>query len=65
MYTNKMRKIRLSKNMTLDDLADRTGLSAGYLCHLERGSRSNPSVQVMESIAKALEDTVAEIFFND
>ena len=65
MYTNKMKKIRLSKNMTLDDLADRTGLSAGYLCHLERGSRRNPSVQVMEAIAKALGDTVIEIFFTE
>ena len=65
MYTNKMRKIRLSKNMTMDDLADRTGLSVGYICHLERGSRSNPSVQVMESIAKALGETVIEIFFTE
>jgi len=65
MYTNKMRKIRLSKNMTMDDLADRTGLSVGYICHLERGSRSNPSVQVMEAIAKALGETVIEIFFTE
>lgn len=64
MYINKMKNIRLSKNLTLDDLAEMTGISAGYLCHLEKGSRKNPSVQVMEAIAEALGETVVEIFFN-
>ena len=63
MYINKMRSVRLSKNLTLDDLAEMTGISAGYLCHLEKGSRKNPSVQVMEAIAEALGETVVEIFF--
>lgn len=63
MYINKMRSVRLSKNLTLDDLAEMTGVSAGYLCHLEKGSRKNPSVQVMEAIAEALGESVVEIFF--
>lgn len=63
MYINKMRSVRLSKNLTLDDLAEMTGISAGYLCHLEKGSRKNPSVQVMEAIAEALGESVVEIFF--
>lgn len=64
MYINKMRKVRNSKNLTLEDLSELTGISVGYLCHLEKGSRKNPSVQVMEAIAKALEESVVEIFFN-
>lgn len=64
MYMNKMRKIRTSKNMTLEDLSERTGISAGYLCHLEKGTRKNPSVQIMEAIANALDKTVVEIFFS-
>lgn len=64
MYMNKMRKIRTSKNMTLEDLSERTGISAGYLCHLEKGTRKNPSVQIMEAIASALDKTVVEIFFS-
>lgn len=63
MYINKMRSVRISKNLTLDDLAEMTGISAGYLCHLEKGSRKNPSVQVMEAIAEALGESVVEIFF--
>ena len=64
MYMNKMRKIRTSKNMTLEDLSERTGISAGYLCHLEKGTRKNPSVQIMEAIANALDKNVVEIFFS-
>ena len=64
MYINNMKKIRISKNMTLGELAKVTGISAGYLCHLEKGTRKNPSVQTMESIAKALDKSVIEIFFS-
>jgi len=37
----------------------------GYLCHLENGTRKNPSVEVMEKIAKALNTNVFEIFFEE
>ena len=63
MYKNQMKKLRMSKNMTLEELSERTGISAGYLCHLEKGTRSNPSMHVMELIARGLEKTVAEVFF--
>ena len=51
--------------MTLSDLSKRVGVSAGYLCHLENGTRNNPSVEIMERIAKALDSTVSEIFFSE
>ncbi len=35
-------------------LAERTGLSAGYLNHLVHGNRPVPSNDVMETLAKAL-----------
>lgn len=61
---NKIKKYRKSQNMTLRDLSDRTGISAGYLSHLERGSRDNPSKEVMEKIAFALNSSIPEIFFS-
>ena len=64
MYENKIRKYRKSKNMTIKDLSDRTGISSGYLSHLERGSRKNPSKNVMEKIAYTLDSTIPEIFFS-
>ena len=63
MKNNKIKTIRKEKELTLRELACLTGLSSGYLCHLERGTRNNPSLDVMEKIAKALNKTVAEVFF--
>ena len=63
MLNNKIEILRKEKEITLAELARLTGLSAGYLCHLEKGSRNNPSLGVMEKIAKALNKNVAEVFF--
>lgn len=65
MYNNQLRKIREEKGMTLEELSNLSGVSVGYLCHLERGSRKNPSMEVMEKIAKALHRSIAETFFKD
>ena len=64
MYYNKLKKIRQEKGLTLESLAAKTGISAGYLCHLENGSRQHPSIEVMEKIAQALDKTIFEVFFN-
>lgn len=64
MYVNKLKKIRKEKEMTLEELSALCGISAGYLCHLENGSRAHPSIEVMEKISKALDKTIFEIFFN-
>ena len=65
MYKNKIFIYRKHHKMTLSDLSKRVGVSAGYLCHLENGTRNNPSVEIMERIAKALDSTVSEIFFSE
>ena len=64
MYYNKLKKIRKEKGMTLEELSELCGVSAGYLCHLENGSRAHPSIEVMEKIANALNKTIFGIFFN-
>lgn len=64
MYNNKIKKFRENKNMTLKELSEEVGVSVGYLSHLERGSRSNPSKEVMERIAIALCSSIPEIFFS-
>ena len=63
MYHNQIRKIRQEKGITLLKLSELSGISVGYLCHLEKGSRNNPSIEVMEKISGALNKTIAEIFF--
>lgn len=65
MYYNKLKYIRKEQKLTLDELSKKAGVSAGYLCHLENGSRKHPSIEIMEQIAKALNKTIFEIFFNE
>ena len=63
MRKNKIKIIREEKGITLLELSKLTGISAGYLCHLEKGTRNNPSLEVMEKISKALNRSVVEVFF--
>lgn len=65
MYKNRIRKYRKEIGMNLDEMAQRVGISTGYLCHLEKGTRVNPSTKVMEEIAKILKKTISEIFFEE
>lgn len=65
MYKNKLKECREEKGMTLKKLAEESGVSAGYLCHLEKGKRDNPSIEVMENIAKVLGKTIPEVFFSN
>lgn len=65
MYHNKIREYRKKTGMKLEEMANKVGISTGYLCHLERGTRKNPSTEIMESISEVLEKTVAEIFFSE
>ncbi len=63
MYRNQVKEIREEKGMTLVKLSELSGVSVGYLCHLEKGSRKNPSIEIMEKISKALNKSITEIFF--
>ncbi len=62
MYKNKIKYIRKEKGITLLKLAELANISAGYLCHLEKGTRKNPSLEVMERISKALNKSINEVF---
>ncbi|MBQ9266811.1 MAG: helix-turn-helix transcriptional regulator [Clostridia bacterium] len=61
---NRMKMYRKEKKLTLKQLSALTNISVGYLCHLENGSRNNPSMNVLNKIATALDRSVEEVFFN-
>jgi len=65
MYHSRLKALRIEKGITLEKLAEISEVSAGYLCHLENGTRKNPSIEVMERIAKALNSNIFEIFFKE
>ena len=60
---NKIKYYRELCGMKQKDLAIKSGISFGYLCHLEKGSRENPSKEVMQKIADVLNKSIPEIFF--
>lgn len=66
MKNNKYNNISTYRNelgLTLFDLATLTNLSVGYLCHLENGSRKNPSMKTMIKICKALNKSLSDVFY--
>ena len=63
MEYNNLKKYREQKQLTIRELSEISGISMGYICHLEHGTRNNPSKIVMQKIAKALGKNITEIFF--
>jgi transcriptional regulator with XRE-family HTH domain len=57
-------RILSETKLTLESISKETGLSVGYLSHLENESRE-PSKETMEKIAAALGKTVQEVFFTE
>ena len=56
-----VRRVRLKRGMTLEALATEVGLAYSYVGGIERGQR-NPSLGVVERIAKALESDPITLF---
>lgn len=54
MLGQRVRALRTQQHMTLEDLADKSGLSVAFLSQLERDLRSNPSLASIRRIAQAL-----------
>lgn len=56
-----MKRLRRDRNLTLDVLAEKTGLNKSHLSRLERGEKS-PSVATVVKLAQALKVPVATFF---
>ncbi|MEB3031013.1 helix-turn-helix domain-containing protein [[Mycobacterium] nativiensis] len=59
--TELLRTVRKQRGLTLEGLAERTGLTKSYLSKIER-SRSTPSIAVAIKVAQALDVDVAQLF---
>lgn len=60
LMTNRIRSIRRSQNITLDHLAEQTGLSTSYLSRMESGGRGG-SLESFVKISRALRVPVADL----
>lgn len=59
---NRIKELREQQGISQNILAKKAGLSVGYICHLEKGTRQNPSYRTLEKIATALNKRVDEVF---
>lgn len=60
---NKLKDKRKELKMSVYDVSEKSGLSTTYISNLENNNRANPSKDVMEKIAQALESSVPELFY--
>jgi len=58
---DKIRNLRMGKNITLDALAERTGFTKGYLSKLENAKKV-PPIATLSRIASALGVEIADFF---
>jgi transcriptional regulator with XRE-family HTH domain len=49
-----IRELRATQQLTQADLAKRAKIARGYLADIETGHRKNPSLAVLQRLAKAL-----------
>lgn len=56
---DKIRKLRKGLGLTLDELAQKTESSKGYIWELENRNTRNPSVEKLLKIAEVLETTTS------
>ncbi|MGB8956231.1 MAG: helix-turn-helix domain-containing protein [Tumebacillaceae bacterium] len=63
MLGEKIRLLRQEKKLSLGELAGRANCAKSYLSDIERGIRTNPSIQFIEKIASVL-NVPAEFFLD-
>lgn len=49
-----IRAVRMKQGLSQRELADRSGLSRSYVCDIERGRGTHPSVESLDKLATAL-----------
>lgn len=59
----RIRELRKSKKLSLSDVAQKSGLSVGFLSQVERGI-SSPSVASLEKVCKGLQINIQDLFAN-
>jgi len=59
----RIKHLRLSKNMTIKRLAEKTELSVGFISNVERDVNS-PTISSLQKICKALGTNMADFFTN-
>jgi transcriptional regulator with XRE-family HTH domain len=59
-FTTTLRRLRTQRGLSQGDLAERAGLSRGYLIRLEQG-RQDPTLSVLRRLAKGLHISITSL----
>lgn len=57
----KLQELRRLKSMSMTELASVAEVSKSYLWELETGKQTNPSLEVLQRLAEALDVTIGEL----
>ncbi|MFO1443340.1 helix-turn-helix domain-containing protein [Bacillus sp. Bva_UNVM-123] len=61
MVGNRIKRLRLEKGYSINELSDKAGVSKSYLSYIERGIQQNPSLQVLSRLAETLDTNVEDL----
>lgn len=61
MLGEKIKKLRLEKNMTITQLAQKANIAKSYVSSIERNIKINPSIQILEKIAEVLDVSISHL----
>lgn len=65
MIGENLKRIRQVRGLNLTEVANKSGLSLGYLNNLEKNTKKNPTRQTLEKLATALECTVDDLIYEE
>lgn len=65
MYVFAIKPLRKSRNISLYELSNLTGVSRTYLRNLENNKSFNPTLFILDKIAEALNVTIKDLFYYD
>lgn len=60
-FANEIRRKREEQSLSLNQLEERSSLSASFIMRLEKGERKNASIEVIFKLANALEIDIGDL----
>ncbi|WAA12774.1 XRE family transcriptional regulator [Fervidibacillus halotolerans] len=63
MIGKKIKRLRIEKGLSLNELASLANVSKSYISYIERGIQTSPSPHILSKIAKILDVSLDEIMY--
>ncbi|MEA4895146.1 MAG: helix-turn-helix transcriptional regulator [Oscillospiraceae bacterium] len=58
-----LRLLRISNDLTIKELSEKSGISASYIAEIECGNKVSPSIDIIDKYSKALNVSKSTIMF--